>query len=892
MSDFNFTLEDLADSSAMARKTADTFYANGQPLRTSYSKSGDPSRTLTQRDLQSVLGGDALYRSPNFALQLSQKNTESSISGILAANPGTDASGIKIKDPNSTNPNAELTGSAAFSQIVASSSLGKQGLGYNIPNVLSQLGENNNNSEHSNTTGPFDPTKEAMGASRPVTYVDQLSAEEKTVFDQRIKEVVSAGIVSDSSKLAFTFSSAGSEKIGATWKVYLTASQGVNNNNNPILNTNLTSFSAANGKMAYTCASMIELLLSLGSGGSGIYLRGNIGVTNGFTGVVETEASDKGGVDDHTFGRAFDITSIGKTVSDQYNLSSSNVDTYKGALDVLLSKLNTIPEFLHPDLIVIHPDLAVEYGIGRGFESTFSNNNGVDSKGISITNAGFINKKYKNLTRINFDTDSGHTKFIHMSFGPARAGSYQGWLDAGSDAGDPSGGDVTAGTTPAGDPNDLTELGESFATKTTALKNTNALYRALVNHGGYTPEAAAILMCIAERESNFGPGAFNGKVNGSSGKPPGTGDYSIGLFQINFAGSDKYLNNQITVASIVNGKIVKEQIQGYKLIDKDYAANKVNNATTAKAKMKEWYKVDPKKPDGQGISEGKSHSDPRMWNAITQISFALIMTTQKKNGWMFWNWGEYDTDGKRPAAGWLRFLKFQTAINFYTANNPGKTAQDLKNWMRKNVDRNLVSSKEYLNLWLQGYVFDDSYGTAKILKDRSSNTADDVPTFTKTDIREAAIWLRDNRMTPWEKKNSNKAFGCEGFANRLSAALGLFGPAKPEIFTEKWTGTTTAAVPTNLRTSTSATAHYNTVKDSGYFSLPGTANGDNPPAGHLVFWTGGSGQDSLNGHVGISLGNGSWIDQNGETPRKLEGSTAPGGFPGTKYVYVGSSARW
>ena len=111
MSEMKLNLDDLSDSSSITEKVAQNFYPTGEPLKTSYSQ--DPnaaSRTLTQRDLQSILGGDALYRSPNFGLQISQKNTESSISAILAANPGTDADGkgIVISDPNSQNPNAQL----------------------------------------------------------------------------------------------------------------------------------------------------------------------------------------------------------------------------------------------------------------------------------------------------------------------------------------------------------------------------------------------------------------------------------------------------------------------------------------------------------------------------------------------------------------------------------------------------------------------------------------------------------------------------------------------------------------------------------------------------------------------------------------------------------------
>lgn len=82
MSDFNYSIEDMEDTSSITRKTVDSFYRNapnGQPLKTSYAENGDVSRTLTQRDLQSVLAGDALYRTPNFALQVSNQNVQSSI---------------------------------------------------------------------------------------------------------------------------------------------------------------------------------------------------------------------------------------------------------------------------------------------------------------------------------------------------------------------------------------------------------------------------------------------------------------------------------------------------------------------------------------------------------------------------------------------------------------------------------------------------------------------------------------------------------------------------------------------------------------------------------------------------------------------------------------------
>jgi len=89
MADFNYTIDDLSDTGALARKTSDNFYRdlpNGAPLKTSYSKSGDVNRTLTQRDLQSVLSGDALYRNPAFAMQISNNNVQSSINRNIRIN--------------------------------------------------------------------------------------------------------------------------------------------------------------------------------------------------------------------------------------------------------------------------------------------------------------------------------------------------------------------------------------------------------------------------------------------------------------------------------------------------------------------------------------------------------------------------------------------------------------------------------------------------------------------------------------------------------------------------------------------------------------------------------------------------------------------------------------
>lgn len=79
MSDFKFNLDDLSDTSAVVRKASNSFYPAGKIYKTSFSENGDLTRSLTQRDLQSVLSGDALYRNPTYVTQLNNQMVNSSI---------------------------------------------------------------------------------------------------------------------------------------------------------------------------------------------------------------------------------------------------------------------------------------------------------------------------------------------------------------------------------------------------------------------------------------------------------------------------------------------------------------------------------------------------------------------------------------------------------------------------------------------------------------------------------------------------------------------------------------------------------------------------------------------------------------------------------------------
>ena len=167
-----------------------------------------------------------------------------------------------------------------------------------------------------------------------------------------------------------------------------------------------------------------------------------------------------------------------------------------------------------------------------------------------------------------------------------------------------------------------------------------------------------------------------------------------------------------------------------------------------------------------------------------------------------------------------------------------------------------------------------------------------IPTFTEAQISEAATWIKDNRLAQWEELYKKK-IGCEGFANRLSAGLGLYPITVDNlvakypvlaVFNSPWP----EAIPTNLAQYPSAQAHYNAIKNRTTFYKPSTTNGKMPPAGYLVFWTGGTGELANLGHNGISIGGGKFIDESTQGEVSLSSTI----WPGKNYKYVGASSLW
>jgi hypothetical protein len=660
-------------------------------------------------------------------------------------------------------------------------------------------------------------------------------------------------------------------------------------------------------KKAYISASLIECLLMMTDVNKGVKINGTFALNRAVLSESDKtsrnsnpesgiDKNSKNSISDHVFGRAFDIRSVG-----DYGVIRGK-ERYAVALDIVLQKLNTMPQPLIPDLIVIDPDVAKDKGIGEGFESADT----------------AIKTQYPNLKYVNFEFGPEHTENIHISFSPQRGGKYIG-----------SGGWTTSDASAQkfdenGNPVDDSASGASAKEK--AYKNYKnggppitpyELFIMLSQEGPFSDEAAAIFCAVAGRESGGGPAAYNGKC--TDGKTSWGGDVSIGMFQYNLISLiTRSTNTSSNVPIYYDGSAATKQlVKAHRLMYSATEASSWDPNAVAK-KLVDIYATTTNK------EASKSTTDERLWFPINQVwmlmdkwgrsDFKNANKIDGSNG--FSHWGDYsNSDGTpRSDCGFIFGVKFQNAVNVYLTT--GKPIETLEDWVRTNFKKSNKRTINYIEQWMDGTVFYDHAKDGSLINEGASGVitynvdvvekqgadGDGSPaSFTKYQIEEAADWISTNKIPQWLTKYRPDLldppnFGCDRFARVLSAALGLFGTAQTALFTDEW-GTAGNApeytVPTpSLSSFPTAGEHLSNLISSSSFYGPNTEFGKNPPAGYLVFWEGGT--DGY-GHVGISVGNGQYVDQHDESqgserirPRNINSTT----FPGSKYTYAGTSSAW
>ena len=608
-------------------------------------------------------------------------------------------------------------------------------------------------------------------------------------------------------------------------------------------------------------------------------------------------------ISDHVFGRAFDVRSVGK-----YRNLGASKETYAQALDEFLTKLSLLPTPLIPDLIVIHPDVAREKGIGEGFESENTP----------------IKTQYPSLKYVNFESGPEHTDNIHISFSPQRAGVYMGqtgWKTTSIISTENSGGLVDNSNSIESVKN---KAYSNYKSGGTAF-NLYELFVLLTKEAYFSDEAAAIFCAIAGRESNVNPSSFNGKCfeySQSFG-----GDFSIGMFQFNLISLiNKQTNRSTDIPIYYNGTaVVQQAVPVHKLMYVKPEASSWDPNAVARKVVEIYTSADSAK-ESNAAGKAKVSTDDRLWYPINQawllrtkwgINFGKN-TNIIDNSSGFYHWGDYDVVNNsarspRSDCGFIFKTKFQDAVSVYLTT--GKTIDTLENWVRKNFKQN-PRTLPYIEQWMDGTVFYSKPTNGSLIDENASkpivyspsvesitpgagNTGE-IPSFQRTEIEACADWFTVNRIPQWLKAYANHLdgnLGCDRFARILSAALGLFGRAEIDLIAKPWTLSGTKDVNATVATETlrqyeTAAVHFNDLRANGKIVSPSDPNGMNPPSGWLVFWSGG---DDGYGHVGVSIGGGFYVDQHSEAdgsnkarPRSIYSDT----FPGSKYTYEGSSSVW
>ena len=345
-------------------------------------------------------------------------------------------------------------------------------------------------------------------------------------------------------------------------------------------------------------------------------------------------------------------------------------DVYLKGLNIILAQIEALPQEIHPDLIVVSDLLAAQLGIRNGLEDANS--------GIRLA--------FPNIAKhTNFHSDGSHRNHVHVSFGAKRAGSFEPVM--------PAPGTVTksgvkeSGTSPAAIPaGALEKFKVSYKTNKDAKLTRDEIMQLLVTSGLFSDEIAALFVGIADREAGFQPGALNTNRN--------TGDFSFGLFQINFlpegGGVYQYPLIYPTPAKVLGVKLAYS-------IDSDTDVKSLSSKVTNLA--------------------SRETTDARIFIPYNQVHILaakyvtlatyqnLVSKNAKIDSYKFRPWGDYKSLTSAPM-GSFTGVKYSVVRDVYLANT--KNSEDkLKAFIKSRFKGQPAYPK--LNEWFSGYYYTVAY---------------------------------------------------------------------------------------------------------------------------------------------------------------------------------------
>ena len=745
---FSFNNAALSDSASFATSLHADFFPGGKtPVKNTSASKSRPlvGQTLSARTLSDVVNGDAFFRSPKYAIAAMSRGVSSSLNTLITGSGSIATAGtaenpdyvVTVSNPESqgedeitaaSNEGAgtiKLTGGNAINRIIANSLAGKNFSGSFVSSSIANLqqmsvgnysGKDGGSDSTSSSSDKTASDETQSGGMRNVAFFAQMTEQEKGWYQERI-DLLRSKYPNSFKDTSFMFDIP-NEFAAEGITVY-------NGEDTYFPDAKVTSAQRIISKdiilqsptdiNAYVAPALIELILLLHE--KGIVISGGFDAGRQWTMTLNDR--NQLWMSDHSSGRAVDIFSVGKINNDPINLSGGvSRETYDGALYMLLDALAEVPRYLLPDLICVHQDYAVGYGVDQ------SGNNDASTCSFKISRP--------ELEYVNFfadNRDNAHTNHIHLSFSGMRAGKYTGpggimnaagiiYDDYSIETASPPGTIYIPGIGTFPDTR-ITAPKSIFTTNYYGRWGDNigqaAVYE-LLHTTVCSKEVAAILAAITARESGGGnPTSCNPNTN--------SGDYmSLGIFQTNMATNAQGRK----IYELTDGN-AKEQLQGWQIASKNWTTvfpgEQPPTIDDYNIRINQKYKFFRAQGTYNSTVEIlRELVDHRAWIPMNQAYMVYTMRTNSppsygftklgmtpETGYHFDKWG----DGFKKPHGWLvGGVKFDDAVAVY--ENDGGTREYLKQWIKDVYAKDPACQLEivaeysaiYINDWLDGAVYE------------------------------------------------------------------------------------------------------------------------------------------------------------------------------------------
>ena len=675
MAYFNFSIDDLQDSSTLASAIANNIVPkNGiNILATSTASRGYSGQTLTTSDLISSASGKDLLASGVYGNMYRTNMASISLNSLATSALGSENDDMSILDPSNLNEDGSpkiIKGKEAGLRIVAGSQLGRkynEGLIDGFSDILkSAYIAAVDGSGHSDVSSGSDSGAVSAGYM-PIALESKLSEVEKAAYVARGNLLKSSAVITPSSSLinGFTFDINNSlTNLTYDSSTIFPGVEGSGSGSIPIPDDII----AAKSQRAYISAALIECLLFLSSdrAGSPLMIRGGFGEDTGSNssrqGDNRSEAVSNNSITDHAFGRAFDFDIIVKKDSENPVSLASSQEEYKKQFDNLIEKLNSAPQHLLPDVILVNNWVGVEYE-NLGHKGKISR----------------IPQLAENLKSVKVHLVDSHKDHIHMAFAPTRGGIYidkEGSLSLTVNI-------ITTNTGSSGasgsqkDDSTIITINQNRLTKSytdnTRLTDIE-VFTLLKDYGNFSPQISAMLTAISFRESSWRPHALNK-----------FGFY--GLFQVGTRspGDGSLLDVDLSAPQA-------ETIKNWKLALSDLATKSLTD--------KQIYDTITERGKSDGLLELYASFDSRAWIPANQVRLLRSKINQKNYAkqissvgtkaslpnpnYLFNPWGELFLYN-----GWMSSVQFSIAKIVYI--KAGYDADELKDWVLKTTPKDSVA---------------------------------------------------------------------------------------------------------------------------------------------------------------------------------------------------------